>query len=78
MLGQRDAIKNMRDHKKRRVIQGRWATRSLEAAEKEQQLRMSTRNPVVCDLQMEGQRDIKRLLEVQPVLNVRETPGHNG
>lgn len=33
---------------------------------------------MVCHLQMKDQKDIKRLLETQPVLVIRKILGHNG
>lgn len=64
MLSNRFAVENKWGHPKCEIIQDRWATRSLEGTEKEQQFRVSTRSLVFCDLQMEVQRDIKKLLEV--------------
>lgn len=64
MLSKRYAAENKGGHMKCEIIQDRWATRSLEGTEQEQQFRVSTRSLVVCDLQREVQRDIKKLLEV--------------
>lgn len=74
MLSKRHAVENEWIHTNEGLskVDG-LATSSLEGTQKEQ-FRVLTRSRVLCDLRVEVQRDIGKLLEVQPVPKLREGP----